>query len=89
MTKSAYEMYAEPIFPEGKSDTDYCVAICDAEGKPLESQGEYAEVYSIYGRDTSKVTIYVVDYITYMDECKGNNYVNLPKKAVYQTEVEF
>lgn len=89
VTRSDYEMYAEPIFPEGKSSTDYCVAICDAEGKPLESQGEYAEVYSIYGRDISKVTIYVVDYITYMDECKGNNYTNLPKKAVYQTEVEF
>lgn len=89
VTKTAYEMYAEPIFPEGKSAADYCVAICDAEGKPLESQGEYAEIYSVYGRDTSKVTIYVVDYNTYMDECKGNNYTNLPKKAVYQTEVTF
>lgn len=55
----------------------------------MESQGEYAEIYSVYGRDTSKVTIYVVDYNTYMDECKGNNYTNLPKKAVYQTEVTF
>ena len=65
------------------------MAICDAEGKPLESQGEYAEIYSIYNRDVSKVTIYVVDYETYMNECKGNNYVNLPSKAVFQTEVEF
>lgn len=89
VVKTAYEMYAEPIYPDGKGAADYCVAICDAEGKPLESQGEYAEVYSVYGRDVSKVTIYVVDYITYMDECKGNNYVNLPTKAVFQTEITY
>ncbi len=88
VTKTAYELYATLKLPEGKSETDYCVAICDAEGKPLESQAEYAEVYSIYDRDVSKVTIYVVDYMTYMDECKGDNYVNLPEKAVFQTEVE-
>lgn len=65
------------------------MAICDAEGKPLESQAEYAEIYSVYGRDTDRVQVYVVDYMTYMDECKGNNYRNLPEKAVYQTEVVF
>lgn len=89
VTKTAYELYATLELPEGKNEADYCVAICDAEGKPLESQGEYAEIYSIYNRDVSKVTIYVVDYETYMNECKGNNYVNLPSKAVFQTEVEF
>ena len=68
---------------------DYIVAVCDAEGKLLESQGYYAEIYSLYGRDVSKVFIYVVDYVTFMDECKGNNAYLLPEKAVFQTEVTF
>jgi len=89
VTKTAYELYAELVLPEGKSQADYVVAVCDAEGKPLVSQAEYAEIYSVYDRDVSKVYVYVVDYLTYMEECKGNNYRNLPKKAVYQTEVIF
>ena len=89
VTKTAYELYAELLVPEGADRSDYVVAICDAEGKPLESQAEYAEIYSVYGRDTDRVQVYVVDYMTYMDECKGNNYRNLPEKAVYQTEVVF
>ena len=89
VTKTVYEVYADLTLPEGKNQEDYVVAICDAEGKPLESQAEYAEIYSTYERDISKLYVYVVDYLTYMDECKGNNYHNLPKKAVYQTEVVF
>lgn len=89
VTKTAYELYADLVLPEGKSEADYVVAVCDAEGKPLDSQAEYAEIYSVYDRDVSKVYVYVVDYFTYMEECKGNNYRNLPEKAVYQTEVVF
>ena len=55
----------------------------------LPTEAEYAEIYSVYDRDVSKVYVYVVDYFTYMEECKGNNYRNLPEKAVYQTEVVF
>lgn len=89
VTKTAYELYADPIIPEGADRWNYVVAVCDAEGKPLESQAEYAEIYSVYGRDVSKIYVYVVEETTYMDECKGNNYHNLPEKAVYQTEVVF
>lgn len=89
VTKTAYELYAEPIFPEGTSQADYITAVCDADGKPLETQGNIAEIYSVYQRDVSKVFIYVVDYMTYMDECKGNNYQKLPEKAVFRTEVAF
>lgn len=89
VTKTAYEVYADLVIPEGKSRGDYVVAICDAQGKPLESQAEFSEIYSVYNRDVSKLYVYVVDYLTYMHECKGNNYHNLPKKAVYQTEVVF
>lgn len=89
VTKTAYELYAELLLPEGTSSADYIVAVCDADGKPLKSQGDIAEIYSVYQRDVSKVYIYVVDYLTYMDECKGDNYGQLPVKALFQTEVEF
>lgn len=89
VTKTAYELYAELLLPEGVNKADYIVAVCDADGKPLESQGSIAEIYSVYQRDVSKVYIYVVDYYTYMDECKGNNSYRLPEKALFQTEVQF
>ena len=87
ITKTPYEIQAEAILPEGESIADYFVAIRDAEGKPLESQGNDAEVYSIYNRDVSKVTVYICDYETYMNECKAENWENLPDKAVYSKEV--
>ncbi|MCH1984339.1 DUF4179 domain-containing protein [Ruminococcus sp. OA3] len=89
VTRTAYEIKADAIIPEGASPADYIVAICDADGELLESQGDIVEVYSTHGRDTSKVSVYVVDYITYMDECKGDNAYLLPEKALYQTEIEF
>ncbi len=87
--RTSYELNAELLLPDGKSRADYIVAVCDAEGKLLESQGENTEICSVYGRDVSKVFVYVVDYMTYMDECKGNNAHRLPEKAVFQTEVVF
>lgn len=87
ITKTPYEIQAEAILPEGESIADYFVAIRDAQGKPLESQGDNAEVYSIYNRDVSKVTVYICDYETYMNECKAENWENLPDKAVYSKEV--
>lgn len=89
ITKTPYEIQAEVILPEGESMADYFVAIRDAEGKPLESQGSNAEIYSIYNRDVSKVTVYICDYVTYMDECKAENWQNLPEKAVYAKEITF
>lgn len=89
ITKTPYEIQAEAILPEGESIADYFVAIRDAQGKPLESQGDNAEVYSIYNRDVSKVTVYICDYETYMNECKAENWQNLPKKAVYAKEITF
>lgn len=89
ISKTPYEIQAEVILPEGESIADYFVAIRDAEGKPLESQGSNAEIYSIYNRDVSKVTVYICDYVTYMDECKAENWQNLPKKAVYAKEITF
>lgn len=87
--KTAYELKAELLLPDGLSKADYMVAVCDGDGKPLEPQDTIAEIYSVYGRNVSHITIYVVEEETYMNECKGNNYPNLPDKAVFQAEVEF
>ena len=89
VTRTAYEIKADAIIPEGASPADYIVAICDADGKLLESQETSWKSIPRTGVTPSKVSVYVVDYITYMDECKGDNAHLLPEKALYQTEIEF
>ncbi len=71
--KTNFEIKAELLLPEDAQPYDYIVAICDADGKRLESQGDNAEVFSTYGRNTQTVYVYVCDYIKYMDELKGED----------------
>ena len=71
--KTNFEIKAELLLPEDAQPYDYIVAICDADGKRLESQGDNAEVFSTYGRNTQTVYVYVCDYIKYMDELKGDD----------------
>lgn len=66
-----YEISAERIVPEGKLGYNYFTVICDAAGDLMDYQGNSVEVYQTYGRDTSKITIAVCDYLQYMDELKG------------------
>lgn len=86
--KTDFEIKAELLLPEGASTSDYAVVICDADGKRLESQGNNAEVYSTYGRNTDTVYIYVCDYIKYMDELKGDD-KKIAEGALFGTEVHF
>lgn len=76
------------ILPEYARPYDYVVVICDADGKRLENQGTNAEVYSIYGRNTDTVYIYVCDYMKYMDELKGNDQ-KIAEGSLFKTEVHF
>lgn len=87
VVKTPYEIKAEPILPDSADPFDYIVVITDADGKILDSQGSIVEVYSVYGRNTDTVHIYVLDEITYFDECKSDNAYLLPEKALYQTTV--
>lgn len=87
VTKTPYEMKADIILPDGVEAYDYVVVITDADGKILDSQGSISEIYSTYGRNTDIVHIYVVDYMTFMDECKAENAYLLPEKALFQTTV--
>lgn len=86
--KTAFEIKAQIILPEDARPYDYIVVICDADGKRLENQGTNAEVYSIYGRNTDTVYIYVCDYMKYMDELKGNDQ-KIAEGSLFKTEVHF
>lgn len=86
--KTNFEIKAELLLPEDAQPYDYIVAICDADGKRLESQGDNSEVFSTYGRDTQTVYVYVCDYIKYMDELKGDDR-KLAENALFETEVHF
>lgn len=86
--KTAFEIKAQIILPENALPYDYVVVICDADGKRLESQGSAAEVYSTYGRNTDTVSVYVCDYMKYMDELKGNDQ-KIAEGALFKTEVHF
>lgn len=88
VVKTKYEIYAIPIIPDGKDPFDYVVTIWDADGKPLESHGDNLEIRSVYGRNLSKITIYILSWDDFM-ECKGNNSYRQPERAVYQTTVNF
>ncbi len=88
LVKTKYELYAVPIFPDGISaQEDYVVTIWDADGNPLESHGSSLEIRSIYGRDISKVTVYILTWDDFV-ECKGNNSYLQPQKAVFGTTVD-
>ena len=88
VVKTEYEIYAVPIIPEGKDPMDYVVTIWDNQGQPLETHGDSLEIRSVYGRDVSKVTIYLISWDDFV-ECKGNNSYRQPEMAVFQTTVEF
>lgn len=86
VTKTRYEIQAEVIPPEGKEANEYSVIITDADGKVLDCQGMFAEVYSLYGRNTDTVHIYVMEFMTGF-EYTGDKAYLLPEKALFQTTV--
>lgn len=67
--KSKYTITVDTKLPD--SGMDYFVAVCDANGDLLEYQGSNIECYSIFGRDVSKVSVFVCDRDEYMTKLKG------------------
>lgn len=86
VTKTRYEIQAEVIPPEGKEAHEYIVIITDADGNVLEHQGMFAEVYSLYGRNTDTVHIYVMEGMAGLEYIGDKAYL-LPEKALFQTTV--
>lgn len=87
IVKTSYEMYAVLLLPEGENEYDYIVTIWDANNQPLESHGSYFDRKSIYGRDVSEVTIYILKEEDFW-ESKGKNSYLQPEKAIYTITVE-
>lgn len=70
--KTPYEIDVEKIVPEGKEPGDYYVVICDANGDPLDGKiGMGHNLYNPYGRDISKIYVFICDGYAYTDELKG------------------
>ncbi len=88
VTKTPYEIKADILLPEGTESYEYVVVITDADDKLLDYQGQYVGIYSVYGRNTDTVHIYVVDDETFMDTTGKDSYP-WSETAVFQTTVQW
>ena len=87
VVRSAYEITAEPVLPDGEDMADYIVSILDADGNPLESHGGTVEEYSTYGRNTDTVTICLMKFETWL-EYKGEHADKQIENAVFSVTVD-
>lgn len=69
--KTPYEVTANLIIPEGRTEGDYMLIICDSEGDILPNRGNSASMYNVYQQNTDKVYVFVCDAHEYLDELKG------------------
>ena len=80
--RTPYELTVNDLYEDG-SDADCFLVALDANGNKLpynESNGN-CNNFAIQDRDISTVDIYILDYIQYMDELKGeDNYNNNENK---------
>ena len=72
MIRTPYELTVNELYEEGSNSDCFMVAL-DANGN--------CNNFAIQDRDISTVDIYILDYVQYMDELKGEeNYNNNEKK---------
>ena len=73
--KTPYEITVNELYEEG-SDSDTFMVALDADGNklPYNDSDPNCNNFTIQDRDISKVDIYILDYITYMDELKGEEW---------------
>ncbi|MDO4341034.1 MAG: DUF4179 domain-containing protein [Eubacteriales bacterium] len=88
--KTPYELTVNELYEEG-SDSDTFMVALDANGNKLpynDSNGDCSN-FAIQDRDISTVDIYILDYVQYMDELKGeeryNNNENKPEEEKWST----
>ncbi len=91
--KTPYEITIEELYEEG-SDADSFLVALDANGNKLPNAALVGNTnnFMIQDRDISTVDIYILDYIQYMDELKGedkyNNNENKPEEEKWSTLLE-
>ena len=82
VTKTPYELTVQELYDEG-ADSDCFLVALDAQGNrlPYNDSSGNTNNFAIQDRDISTVDIYILDYIQYMDELKGEeNYNNNENK---------
>lgn len=91
--KTPYELTVNELYKEG-SDADCFIVALDANGNKLPynvSDGS-CNVFAIQDRDISTVDIYILDYMQYMEELKGeerySNNENKPVEEQWKTLLE-
>ena len=86
-----YELTVNDTYADGVPYYDYFLVALDANGNKLpynDSNGN-CNYFTIQDRDISTVDIYILDYVEYMDELKGeenyNNNENKPEEEKWST----
>ena len=80
--RTPYELTVNELYEEGSNSDCFMVAL-DANGNklPYNDSAGNCNVFAIQDRDISTVDIYILDYVQYMDELKGeDNYNNNENK---------
>ena len=96
MTATPFEISVKELYTEEADPADYYAVLLDADGKMIRmaEMGGNSEALPIYGHDISTVTVYICDYVEYMDELKGKadqpGFKDLmEERALYKKEVHF
>ncbi len=105
VVKDRFEMTIYDTYEKGNSAADYFPVILDADGGLMPSAYGSANTVPVQDRNVSKVDIYLVDYIKWMDELglRGEKWENpdmrtedgktmkevLDEEAAYHKEVKF
>ena len=80
--RTPYELTVNELYEDG-SDSDCFMVALDANGNklPYNDSAGNCNIFAIQDRDISAVDIYILDYVQYMDELKGeDNYNNNENK---------
>ncbi len=80
--RTPYELTVNELYEEGSNSDCFMVAL-DANGNklPYNDSAGNCNIFAIQDRDISTVDIYILDYVQYMDELKGeDNYNNNENK---------
>ena len=96
VTVTPFEISVKELYTGEADPADYYTALLDADGKMIRmaEMGGSSEALPIYGHDISTVTVYICDYVEYMDELKGKadqpGFKDLmEERALYKKEVHF
>lgn len=105
VVKDRFEMTIYDIYEKGNSAADYFPVVLDADGGLMPDAYGNVNTVPVQDRDVSRVDIYLVDYIKWMDELglKGEEWENpdmwtedgrtlkevLDEEAAYHKEVKF